>query len=97
MEAQIFIPELKKQYILSNDVEILLYPLDNGLNYKTENLERYKLYGKINKKGEYKIIYNKEVCKYNNEMLSQWQNNKFSSFFLVCPDNSKHLQLKNSL
>lgn len=96
MEMQIFIPELKKNYTLQNDVEILLYPLGNGLNYKTSNLEHSRLYGSFKKK-EFIINYKREILEYKPEMESDWRQRKFNCFFLISDNLSQHNKIEKSL
>lgn len=104
MEMQIFIPELKKNYTLQNDVEILLYPLSDGLNYKTSRLEHSRLYGNFKyllngsfKNKEFIINYKREFLEYRPEMESDWQQRKLKSFFLISNNLSHHSKLEKAL
>lgn len=96
MEQQIFIPDFKKEYTLSNSVEILLYPLSNGLNYRQKDLEQYSLYGKF-KKGKYELNYKREVLEYNLEMKSDWEQRKIKNFFLISENKLQYPMLEKAL
>lgn len=96
MKQQIFIPDFKKEYTLSNNVEILLYPISDGLNYKTSDLEYSRLYGSFKNK-EFIINYKREILEYKPEMESDWKNRKFNCFFLISDNLSQHNKIKKSL
>lgn len=93
---RIFIPDIGRKFELAADASVRLYPMGDGLNYENEMFEQEILYGKYNK-GKFKFLYKRSVVKYDHDtMRSEWQKNKFKSFFFVAkngviPDNFSQL------
>jgi hypothetical protein len=88
---KIFLPTIKKEYTLIQPATILLYPMNDGLNYENQRVEQYTLYGNY-KNGKINYNYKRSFVRYDQSMEDDWRNNRFKDFFFVSNINDKNVQ-----